>query len=491
MVTLKRCLQLLSLCCLLAFAAQAVAATALQIKAARHQLELGQPIWLTLTSDQTAVSLASLDFSPWRHQVVLPRAYDVNLANDDRMQVLRLRVYPLHTGRLILPGLHFLQEITPDLRFTIAPARDANTQMPMHFMYQVSTLQPWQQQQVVVSCHLTLPDQYAVFTQPTAKIDGVQLLPMQVQKQEITQAGRKLTRYTLGWVMLPSRAGKLPVQLPPIQYVQDGVVTRRFYVPPLALSVRPLPAWLPGTIPVGRVRLRHYRLSQSWLSTAVLSQLHLQLRVDGVASALMPNYARQLRSGRQLQFYSAQEHTITTLNATGLHHDLHYTIPLVAKHIGLYRLPEIRLQYFDPDSGTLKTRRLAGQTVMIVNAWLISLLLAVVVWLVIWQGRKLLRYSIRYWQRYRIYQLALRQLQQSNSLIAIRHAMQTMARAEGWHINLSYLQWQARMQTRTALAENLAITELNAADYGGGELNVSAVITDLMQICRQRRLAFS
>ncbi|MEJ2450442.1 MAG: hypothetical protein P8047_07180 [Gammaproteobacteria bacterium] len=490
MVSLQSGLRSLLLLCLVVLSQIATAAV-LEIKAERHQLELGQPIWLTLRSDQTAVSLDTLDFDRWRHQVALPRVYDANLSRDGSAQVLRLRVYPLHAGTLILPGLSFLQYKTPVLRFTILPARDPVTHAPMAFACKVSTRQPWQQQQVIVACHLNLHDHYALFAQPHRQQQDIVLLPMQVHKQRITQAKIALTRYQLGWVVVPSRSGKQSLQLPPIEYVRDGVVVRRFYLPPLELKIRALPAWLPGTIPIGQLKLRAYGLSQSWLNSSVLSRLQLKLQLSGVAPALVPDYAGQLHSDRQFAFYQAQRHSLMRVNATGLQHELDYSVPVRAKHIGIYRLPDLRLQYFDPASGTLESKILRGPRIVIINGWLQLLFAVLVLWLGFVLGRRGLIFASRYWQRFHAYQQALQQLRQTDSLAGIRRAMQTMARAEGWNENLSYLQWQARMQAKTMRVEVLPVDELNAAAYGHAAIDTVQVVRDLMDICRQRRLAFS
>jgi hypothetical protein len=462
-----------------------VTAAVLQITVENNEVELGQPVWLTLRSDQTAVSLNTLDLSAWQDQVVLPRAFDANLGADKHQQTLRLHVYPLHKGQLTLPGLHFLYHTTPPLRINVVAAQDSKRHTPIDFDYQVSTTTPWQQQQVIVACRVTLDNAYAVFKQAAGNPKGVQVLPM--RQRAIAQAGT--TQYQLGWVLVPARAGKLHVRLPPIQYVRDGVVTHQFYVPPLHLVVQARPAWLPGTIPVGRVQVTDYALARSWLTTSVLSQLRLQLRVDGMAAAVIPDYAQQLHSGADLQYYAAQRKILTTIDHAGIQHDLRYAIPLVAKHIGIYRLPDLRLQYFDPGSGRLTTTHIPGPAVVIVNVWLQGLFLLLLLAGLLWLLRRLLRWWLNYWRRYRAYQTALQLLPQSQSVSAIRRVMQIMAQAEGESANFSYWQWQSRMAVLTSLAQHVPVTALNAACYGRAELEFAPLLQVLTRICRQRRLA--
>jgi len=469
--------------------AQAVSAAELDIRADTREVELGRPIWLTLRSDQTTVSLKELDLSAWRDRVALPRDYDVELSEDNHSQSARLRLYPLRRGRLDLPGLHFAHTTTEAMRFEILPAREPGSGHPMDFRYRLSTHKPWQRQQVIVNCQLTLSDDYAVFRLSPHKLAGIQVRALQKQQQRVEAGAPGETRYRLGWLLTPSRAGDFQVAFPPIEYVRDGVVVRRFFVPPVTLQVRALPSWLPGTIPVGTVRLTNYAAPHNMLSSGVLSRLHLGLQLDGVAPELIPDYAQQLRSNRNWRFYAAQTRTTNTLDADGLRQRVEYTIPLQPRSLGLWRLPALRLQYFDPATGSLETANLQGPLLLVVNGWIKSLLALLLLLLGVYLGRRLWRGWQRYWYRYRTYQQAMRQLTQSDSLPALRTIMQRMAQAEGWRSNLTYRQWQARMQRVAPEAAQFPVTALNAASYAGASLDCSAIIVCLLRICRRRCLA--
>lgn len=490
MVMRHRRLRPLLLLCLLLNGATSIASQ-LQVKVERQRVELGRPIWLTLRSDQTAVSLNSLDFSRWRQRVAFPETYYVNINRDNTVQTLRLRLYPYRVGRFVLPALHFLHHSTAPLHFTVLPARDPVTKAPMDFICKESNLRPWQQQQLIVDCQLRLHDAFALLTQSAMRHDGLHMLPMQIQRHSSGHGQAAHTRYRLGWVVFAARAGKQILRLPSIEYVRDGVVTRRFYIKPLHLDVRALPAWLPGTIPVGRPGSVQYRLSQSWLSTGVLSQLQLRVQLHGVAPILVPDYSRQLYSDRQFMFYRAQQHDHTHVLVSGVDHLLDISIPLVAQHIGYYRLPDLRLQYFDPLRGTLETRLIRGHTVVVVNGWIKLILGVLFIGLLLWLGRRAWMYGIRYWRRFRYYQQALAIFALAPSQEGIRKGMRKMALAEGGHENLSLLQWQSYMRTKSELVSALPLLQFTAAVYGGGVVDFDDYVKRLQRICRQRRLALT
>jgi hypothetical protein len=475
----------LGLACLLPH----IAAAALQVSVLSPQVELGKPVWVTLHSNQTKVSLDTLDIRPWQRDFVLARERELVLADDNRSQRLRLQLFPLHQGQFELPALSFLTQHSSAIAIEVSAARDAKTQAPIDFACKLPSLRPWQQQAVNVACTITTANAYAVFNLPRDNVNGVQLLPMQQQQYAVHETLEAQTRYQLGWVLLPEHAGEVQVQLPPIQYVRDGVVTHQFYVPPLALQVQALPAWLPGTIPVGRVSVDAYRLTQAWLSTSVLSRLQLRLQLTGVAPPLIPDYPQQLHSDRAMQFYAPQRQLHTRIDSHGLQHQLMYDIPVVARQLGRYRLPDLRVQYFDPDSGTLKTRVIHGQSVLVLNGAVKVLVLLMLAVALAWAAHRLGRWLLRYWRRAQTYRLALQQLTQPASLPTIRAVMQTMARAEGWSMNLSYLQWQRRMQAVTPLASQLAVQRLNAASYARQEIALTAVVQVLTRLCRTRRFA--
>ena len=471
------------------FYTQLVSAAILQITVESTTVELGKPVWLTVTSNQTAESLDMLDLSPWQKDFVLPRRDAANLSDVGLSQHLRLRLYPLRKGSFTLPAIHFLNEYSNEMTIRVNEAIDPKNHAPIDFRYTISTLSPWQQQQVVVNCSIITRDEHALFEQPTETISGLQLLPMQEQHSTRYHSTERNTFYTLGWVLVPSRSGQQQLQLPPIQYLRDGIVTHQFYLPPLTLDVQPLPAWLPATIPVGTVNVTGYSLSDTVLSTSVLSQSRLQLRLEGVAPESVPAYQQQLRSDSTLQFYSAQQQLVTTIDSDGIAHQLTYDIPLIAKRLGIYRLPPLRLQYFEPVSGTLKTVQIPGPRVVILNGWIKLSLLLIVSMTVVWLLRLLQRWGVRYWQRYQAYRQALCQLREGASVSTIKRIMQVMAEAEGWPANLTYRQWQSRMQTVAPMAQALPVHKLYAANYGRRQLEIAPIVQQLMQICKRRRLA--
>lgn len=469
--------------------AQLVSAAALQITVESTTVELGKPIWLTVTSDQTTQSLDTLDLSPWQNDFVLPRQKNVIFDEDGKSQRLSLKMYPRRKGILKLPALWFLNEQTGAINITVNDAVDPKTKSPIDFRYRISTTSPWQKQQVSIVCMVTTRDEHVVFESSDSNLSGAELIPMRIESAPVYHELQLHTRYTLGWVLIPSRSGQQQLQLPPIQYLRDGIVTHQFYLPPLMLDVQPLPAWLPATIPVGTVNVTGYSLPQTFLSTSVLSQSRLQLRLDAVAPESVPAYQQQLRSDSTLQFYAAQQQLVTTIDSNGIAHLLTYDIPLIAKRLGIYRLPNLRLQYFEPESGTLKTVQIPGPSVVILNVWIKLFLLLIMSVSAVWLLRLLQRWGVRYWQRYQTYRQALWRLRESVSVSAIKQIMQAMSAAEGWPANLTYRQWQTRMQAVAPMALELPVHKLYAASYGRRQLETAPIVEQLMRICKRRRLA--
>lgn len=463
----------------------------LRVSADQQEVELGRPIWLTVYTDQDAISLDNLDLSGWQGRVAVPRNIDVSREAGGRSQRARLKIYPLREGPLELPPLYFIHETSNVLRLKVLPAVEAGSGRPMNFQCQASANTAWQSQQLAVGCTLDLGTGYALFRQNARNTAELQIHALQKQQHQLGHAADRFTRYRLGWLISPSRAGERLVTLPPIDYLRDDVVVRRFYVPPFRLQVRALPAWLPGTVPVGKVTLTEYGPARFWLDSGVLSQLHLGLRLDAVAAGMVPDYAAQLRSNRDWRFYPPRlEHSDAVAGRDAVRR-LQYTIPLQARAIGVRRLPDLRLQYFDPASGSLRTLQVRGPLLWVVNGWIKLILALLALLLCVYLGRRFWRWWRHYWYRYRIYRALLRRLARCDKLPELRDIMLGMAQAEGWRSNLTYRQWQTRMRQVAQEAARIPVAELYAASYGSAGIDTAGFTQSLLRICRRRRLGLS
>ncbi len=470
----------------LATLATLATAAPLNIVVKETNVEYGKPFRVTLQADQLTVSLAELDFTPWQEDVMVIRQSEVQYDEATGRQRLRVRLYPRRQGRLALPGLLFAGVHTSPLQLTVVPAVDSKTRQPIEFTCQTSTTAPYQQQQVTIACQAGMQAEHVVFEFPLAGLGGAELFPMQVVHELPSESGKPRNRHHVGWVVIPARHGQQQFDLPPIHLVRDGVITHRFYLPRLQLDVQALPVYLPGTVPVGSVRVTRYGLAETLLWPATLATLEMRLQVEGVPVNLIPDYASHLRSDAQLQFYAAKTHSEQRVDKNGLQQDISYSVPLLARSQGWYRIPALRLQYFEPGSGTIKTMMVPGQAVIILGIWtrlgmaaLVLVLGGVILRVIyVWLRRVIVRFST--------YRAALVHLGKTPSQATIRQAMRLMARAEGWSGNLTYHQWHEKMQRKVTGARDFPCLQLYELSYAGVAHDLHMFREALQHLCRQR-----
>lgn len=461
-------------------------AAPLRILVDEASVEYGKPFWVTLQSDQPTVSLADIDFTAWQDDVMVIRQQDVQHNEATGIQRLRLRLYPRREGQLNLPGLFFAGVHASPLQLTVTQPVDSKTQQAIEFACQTSTTAPYQQQQVKIACQAGMQAKHVLFEYPVTRLRGAELFHMQVVHELTSKPGKPRYRHHVGWVVIPAHHGQQQFELPPIYLVRDGVITHRFYLPRLKLDVQTLPVYLPGTVPVGAIRVTHYGLVETLLSPDTLAALELRLQVEGVPVNLIPDYASNLHSNSQVQFYAAKTRYEQRVDKDGLHQNISYSIPLVARTQGWFRIPALRLQYFEPINGTIKSIIVPGQGVLILGVWVrlgvavLMLALGVVILRVIyvWLRRVVVRF--------RTYRAALAQLGQTPSQTTIKQAMRLMAQAEGWSGNLTYRQWYEKMQCKVRAAHDLPFLQLYEVSYAGVAHDLYIFRETLQHLCRQR-----
>lgn len=456
-------------------------AAALSISADESRMQYGKPVWLTIETARRDVALKTLDFTRWDEQVVVLSEREVQ-TDAAGLQRWRVRLYPRREGRIELPGLLLAGERSEALRLEIVPAVDPRTGAPIGIDCDVSTATPYQQQQVLAVCEFRIQDELVLFEYPRQTLAGAQLLPMQVTR-ETRAPGHS---HHAGWVVLPQRSGDVEYDLPPLQLVRDGVITHRFYLPKLQLQVRPLPLYLPGTIPVARVQVTRFAFDSWHLAPARLANVQLHVNVDGAPLDALPDFAQLVRSDASLQTYAAATQHTQRIDTQGIAHTLEYTIPVTPRRQGLYRLPTLHVQYFDAQSGTLQSAEVPGPRVLILAWWsklLVVLLAGALALPAARYAHQLLR---RLQRRTRTYRAALMQLGAAPTLAHIRHAMQLMAQAEGWSANITYRQWHAKMVRVRACTAQFPYQSLYEVSYAGVAHDLHALRESLQRICRQR-----
>jgi hypothetical protein len=416
------------------------ASSGLEVKLSADRIELGKPVWLQISSASTSPSLHLIDLGNLQQDFHIDKPVEADDLPDSMRQSWKWRLYSYDTGKKSVPELHFDGLRSKPLQLTVTPAIDDKTGTEISLASTVSEKQPWMRQQVLFSYRAKTKMSRAQFRIGSPN-NGNFLVESLLTEQTSAGSGKdQLHYYQLGWAFFPIKQGKQTVILPPLELVRDGVMTHRFYHQPLRLDVKPLPAYLPATIPVGRIELNITRPYRLFLQDN-LENIQLSVIGSNTLATSLPDIRNQLTSNADLRIYPDSPTSKQTISDGGIVSRIDYRIPVKAPVQGLTTTGEIRTSYFDPKTGTLETSQYSGFTIFVINKWLawllIIFLITFLVYLVIRLGRKLVVYI----QKLYGYRKSIKILISSNEVFELRKALACVARAEGQPQNMTLLAW--------------------------------------------------
>ncbi len=317
---------------------------------------------------------------------------------------------------------------------------------------------------------------------------GVEVVELPAMRQPREVAGTTLTEYRVGWVFYPRVTGLVELELPTLRFRRDGLVTHRIELPRIRLQVRPLPRFVPPTLPIGPLALEVEAPQGMLLTRGKLEFLRLRILGEAPPGQSLSGLLRQFRSDDRVTFYPPREHTQEEGGWRGGRHATVYEIPFASRVTGVAPLPVLRLQYFDPGTGKLVTRHQALGRYLSLPRWLLwagMLLLTLGVGLLL---RALYRGFARRLRTWRGYRTALRGLQRAQTPVELKDALMEISAAEAWPRNLTLAAWQRHWTGRYPRLAWIAddIQRLQAWCYGGREASLDEIRQSLVGLCQRR-----
>jgi len=445
----------------------------------QQTVELGKPVWLNITTTQLTPSLTSLDFSSLEKQFEVVK--DKNeIHHTLKGQRWRIRLYPRRKGLVTLPALHFNQHTSQPISVQVESPVDSKTGRPFEVDYRISNLEPWIKQLLLVTYTFKHHEPRLVLKPQASPKADMMVIPLAATTQQ--QAG--VFRHTSGWAIYARKSGKHSIKLPALHYIRDGVITHRFYPAKIDLDIKPLPAYLPGNIPVGKLRLDMIHKPGLVLKNR-LDSMTLTLNGHGIPDSLLPDIRHFFKSHQQLNIYPVETRSQQTATS-GITSQHRYRIPFKATAQGPLTLPSVRLNYFDPVAGKLATIALQPQQTYSVAAWLLFLLLLMSGAASLLIMSRLYHWFISKWQCLRAYRHALQALPDTHTLQQFKSLATHLSLGEGWPANLSLRQWVARHQpARTELARQICL-QLEAGLYRSGACDLQKLRTMFKRLCLSR-----
>jgi len=447
---------------------------------------LGRPIraelyGLSLNTKITEVNLERLNVN-----FGVVTEYVINDTRDDRwpdkkIQILKLKLYPRRSGSIQIPSLSANNIVSK--KQTIQITKGKTGEPTLYF----STQSPYNRQQVIVLVSVLSSEANSRLTiKERQTMNGVDSTPLHFKRFKNNNGTYRLQ---IGWGISALKSGELKLNFPPVEYSVSGVSRKQFYLPIRKIKVKPLPAYLPATIPVGKITVHSNLLPKYFLKTDSFSYWDIKISGQLNNAYSLPPILRQIKSSKQIQFLPSN--TVRSANATedNMVSTAHYSIPFKALKSGFLTLPDIKIQYFDPESGKIITFIHQIQSVFVLSVFWRSLIIIVCGLLLIFifiKGRG-------HWQRLKLSKLyrkqALNLLQYNDSIKYIRQATQLLAEAERWPKNITVSQWAEFWQDKYKVDsrfENL-INQLSSLLYSSDkDIDIKKISQQMLALVNNR-----
>jgi hypothetical protein len=385
------------------------------------------------------------------------------------VQMMQFKLYPRQTGNLIVPELSVAGAQTKPQTVLVTPGikTTRNGVMDIQREIRISTAQPWERQQVIIEVEVIAEDTFASLRSQQLKIPGFDVfsIPASVDKNNANDSGRSVMR--IGWVLLPLTAGQYHIEVPPVEYRKSGQTERTYYFPKRTINVKALPPYIPPTMPVGRIHMTSRLQSDTLILPGLLNYWDVTLTGNGISPNWIPAISQQIKSNTDMQFFPATAERVPLVNRDGLQGEVTYHIPFKPISNGRLKLPSLRIQYFDPESARIILATHQPQPALVFSMTLRLIVAGLLLVTLFWAGKYLYGKFCLMRQRHRLRQAAISGITQAQSVLELRMALNLLAKAKGWPINMTLRHFASHCRSKTKASNDLLelLNQLSHACY--------------------------
>ena len=456
-------------CLLLLLCSSATASPQLNFRLDENEVPLGQSISAELVAVDFKKPISTIDLSSINPDFSV-RIEEVNKVLDDprwpgqSVQTMQLLFYPRAIGEIAIPALTFdgIKSQAHTITVTGPGKKSAAGDSDIERSLSLSTTQPWQRQQTLIEVKIAIAKSFVSLNADELKVTGFEVFELPTQTETIQRNGHKTSVVRLRWALFPLVAGQYTIDLPAIRLRKSGRTLGTHYFPLQHINVRALPPYIPPTLPVGEVSISSAPPDATMLFPGKLNFWDVTLTGNGVSPNWMPPVLRQIHSD-DIDFLTGQSQPRHFSGKPGLQSEVRYHIPFKAKGNGFLRFPELRIQYFDPVSGKIISRRYTPAGMLVLSMVSRVLIGAGFFLLLGWLALTVYRQCVMIWTRSRLRKAAFAQLRSARSANELRSALHMLARAENWSENMTLRDWARQWQKSfrinadfTALFDQLA-----------------------------------
>lgn len=473
-------------------------AAALTVETRDTTAELGRPLQIQLTGDNLENDLAEISLDELRESFAIANIdtyrEEIKPSADSMQavisrQVMKLKVYPTRTGTIRLSPFNMDNTQSDALQFTINEATSKGERITLDWHLSSKTV--WQREQVLVKVVITTPEKFATIRVRQEELSSVEITPLPVSREWSPgkQGGR--SELKTGWSLLPLTAGETSIRLPAVEYILNGVTRRVFYLPDIPILVRQLPSYLPPTIPVGKIQFSSAVEPEGILVPGELAYWNVSLGSSSLTPYWLPPVLRQIKSGQGIEFLPASSQRSIRPDEGGVNSRVEHRIPFKPLHNGYTGLPELRIQYFDTDSGKIVSAiHPAGKTLALGYIPRLIIILITAACLVLLT--KYYYHRTTDHLRYRkLYHRAIENLESATNTDQIVEALRSLCRAEGWSENVSLSDWLRSWKQKFASGPELqeTIDTVSVSRYGNqpaDQADIAEITASIVKCIRER-----
>jgi hypothetical protein len=351
----------------------------------RDRVALGDTLRLTISANEDNEDVSSIDLRPLQADFeILQRSTSsstsiVNGRRSHTRQVL-LDITPRREGELKIPAMRVGQFATKPLRVTVGPPPDDIAgDRTIIFEAEVDRESAYVQGQVILTLRLQQAINLDNRSISELQLDGAFVKPLEQRSFQRTVDGRPWLVHEIRYAIFPEQSGTLEIPAQSFS-AQESLPRRSLFdmnrgrqvrrrTEPLTIEVMPRPesypasTWLPA---------RSLNVEESWstppeqLRAGESSTRTIRIRGEGLQGAQLPPILFPATEG--LKYYPDQPVINDTEVSSGLLGTRQDSAALVPTRAGTWEIPEIRIPWWDTETGEVRYAVIPGRKITVAAA---------------------------------------------------------------------------------------------------------------------------
>ena len=294
-----------------------------------------------------------------------------------------LQLMPRQIGEFVIPAIRFGDERSEPVEITVKQSSIASVPEDQQVLeLTLDNSEVYVQSQVVLTMRLLSATDIAAYQFGDIDTQDVDLViePLgDVRQYQTSIADRPYLVLEKQFALFPQQSGQL--EIPPVlaevrlpsrssfDPFNSGGKVRRFRSQPLLIDVKPIPAGFSGDywLPAERVELREqWPADLNGLVAGEPITRSITLAADGLTAAQLPEIELQPIDG--IKQYPDQPLLQDSRGTAGISSQRVQKVALIPGAAGLYRVPEIKVNWWNRKTGKMETASLPERKLVVAGA---------------------------------------------------------------------------------------------------------------------------